>query len=265
MHTHPAPTTSDPSARSASAGRRRHRPLVALGLAAVLVALAATPAGAQTAPWGTGGAEVGSNSGPAPAVVLVGDSLIAHDLGIGSQNESNALRWWLGRGTYVSANNGASWVTYGWPGQQNGNSLVWDLAHFFGARLTIGALATNDARIMTSDPATYTQQAQYNIMANAVGQTRQYSACVMLVNVARRNGIWGVSYASAQTVDNNMVWLAAVQSGGGVYVADWDAYSAPHQAAWFLPGDVHMTAAGIAAYRDFITAQASNLISTKGC
>ncbi len=37
-------------------------------------------------------------------------------------------------------------MNYGWAGQEGGNSLLWDLAAFLQSRLTVAALATNDAR-----------------------------------------------------------------------------------------------------------------------
>lgn len=223
--------------------------------------LSTTPAGAQTAPWQTFPAEFGSAAGSEPGVVIVGDSLIA---GIGSQQLANHMRTVTGRGQIVSAAGGAQWVTYGWPGQQAGNSLIWDYAKFVQARLTIAALATNDARIITQHPAAYDQIKQYNIMAHAVAETRKHSSCVILVNLRVRT-VSGMSSAAATTVNNNMLWLASGgYAGGRVFVADWNAHSANHP-EWFLPNDVHMTPAGKLHYAAFISSQAQLRIASDGC
>lgn len=246
-------------------GRNRiGRALVAIALAVVVGVGASAPAGsAQTPPWetmGAGGAT--STGGAANGVVLVGDSLIAWPSGPGTV--ANAIRTASGYATYANAAPGAQWVTYGWPGQQNGNALIWDYAAFFNARLTIGALATNDARIMTSHPGSYSQGQQYAIMSNAVDLTRDRSECVMLVNVRRRNGVPAMSYANAQKVNDNMAWLAASFPGGGVHLANWDAHAAGHDTDWFNPGDVHLSAAGTSAYNAFIASEADRLID-QGC
>lgn len=194
--------------------------------------------------------------------MLVGDSLTV-DANYSVQGVANYFRSETGRASYVSAVPGGQWVTYGWPGQQNGNSLVWDYADFLNARLTIGALATNDARIMTQSPSSYTQQQQYDVMANAVGTTRQHSSCVMLVNVRARS-VTGMSAANATKVNNNMTWLSATYAGGRVYVADWNSYSTGHN-DWFITNDVHMTPTGQLKYFEFISDQAEALIANHNC
>lgn len=222
-----------------------------------------SPAGAQTPPWTTSYVGQDTVLGNTPAVVVVGDSLI---WGLGTLTMANAMKNQTGRGTLVEATVGASWVNYGWPGQQDGphgtNSLVWNLADIVNSRLTVVALATNDARIMTQSPGSYSAQTQYSIMHGAVDQIRNHSRCVLLVNVKPQttygpNGNITMSSAKATAVNSNMLWLATTYSRGGVYIADWASHASM---SWFKPNDVHLTGAGSIYYRGFITAMAQHYI-----
>jgi hypothetical protein len=240
---------------------RRTVPIVVVLAVAGLVL--ASPAGAaQTDPWKTFPGTGANAPGPNPYVVMVGDSLTV-DANYSVQGAANYFRAETGRASYVSGTPGASWVTYGWPGQQNNNPLVYDLADFLNARITIGALATNDARLMTQHPGSYSQQQQYNMMQSAVAKTRLHSSCVMLVNVRARS-VSGMSAANASKVNDNMAWLAATHPGGRVFVADWNAYSSS-QPGWFKTNDVHLTATGTLKYFEFISNQAEALIAQRGC
>lgn len=247
---------------------RRHpflRRVVPVVLALAVAGLVlATPAGAaQTDPWKTFPATTANAPGANPYLMMVGDSLTI-DGSYSVQAPANYFRGETGRSSFVSSAAGASWVTYGWPGQQaQGGSLIWDYAALLKPRITIGALATNDARIMTQHPTKYSQQQQYDTMANAVAQTRKHSSCVMLVNVRARS-VTGMSAANATKVNNNMAWLAATYAGGRVFVADWNAYSSS-QPSWFKANDVHLTLAGTLKYYEFISDQAEALIAQRGC
>ncbi len=247
--------------RSSSRRGRFFRRLAMVAAATVIATLTPSPAGAQTAPFETWPwASTGFSNGGSPGIVLVGDSLIDY---AGTQGVATHIRTVTGRATYINATSGASWVNYGWPGQQaNGGYLMPDLADLFNPRLTIGALATNDAILLTNHSDVYNQQAQYNIMANTVQTTRQHSHCVMLVNVRRRNVTGTMTAAAALQVNNNMFLLAALSTR--VYVADWDTFAAG-QSGIFLPNNVHMTEAGELIYAAFISGQAQNLINNHGC
>lgn len=243
---------------TASSRRRRLWRLAVLPLAAILATLAAAPAGAQTHPFISYPAAQAVANGSAPAMVLVGDSNIV------IQNVADVAGFVKavsgGRTSVVNAAVGASWVTYTWPGQQNNNPYVWHLSAYTSARMTIGALGTNDAIIMTNHPS-YTAQTQYTIMDLAVTETRKYSRCVLLVNVKARN-VTAMTAAAAQAVNTNMANLAANFPGGRVFVADWNAVA---QNSWFINNDVHMTAAGYLHYSAFIGSRIQHHIANHGC
>ncbi|HEU5150688.1 MAG TPA: GDSL-type esterase/lipase family protein [Iamia sp.] len=237
--------------------------IAALLLAAVASTTLAGPAGAaQTAPWGTAPAGSGFANGPAPGVVVVGDSLVtgAFGIGIGEQPLADHLRTVTGRQAYVSAASGASWVTYGWPGQQNGNSVVWDLAAWFQPSVVVGALGHNDARIMASNPGSYSSAQQLAIMQNAVTASLAHAGCVLLVNTRTASGNPTFPTSTTTAVNANMATLDSTIPG--VYVADWNAHSAG-QASWFTDG-VHMTAAGKLHYAAFISGRVQALRAA-GC
>lgn len=250
--------------RQQQRARRRVARSLAIGVAVVIGLATGTPAGAaQTSPWQTYPATGAvSSGGAANGVVLVGDSLIVFPTGPGTI--ANKIRTVTGYATYANAAAGAQWVTYGWPGEQNGNALMWDYADLFDVRLTIAALATNDALIISHHPTSYSQGIQYSIMENAVTLTRQHSDCVLLVNMRKRTGVPGLTYTSTQQVNDNMAWLAASFPGGGVHLADWHTHSLSH-GDWFISGDVHLTPAGTTAYNAFIAAEADRLIDQEGC
>ncbi len=251
------------SKRSTRRGRFCRR-LAVVAAAAVLATLAPSPAGAQTFPYQTWPwSSTGFTPGTSPGILLVGDSLIDYVGSGGSQPVSDHIKTVTGRSTFVNATPGASWMNYGWPGEQaNGAALMQDFADLLNPRLSIGALATNDAILLTNHPTIYTPQIQYNIMANTVNVTRQHSYCVMLVNVRRRNVTGTMTAAAALQVNNNMNQLAAASSR--VFVANWDAFAAG-QSGIFLPNNVHMTEAGELVYAAFISGQAQNLINNHNC
>lgn len=247
----------------ATSSRRSSRALgrlLTLSVAVVLVSLAAAPAGAQSPPWATYPAGQATASGSATQMVLVGDSNIVIQ---GISDVAGFVKAVSGgRTSTVNAAVGASWVTYAWPGEQNNNPYLWHLSAYTGARMTIAALGTNDARVLTQYPSSvYNAGAQYTIMNMAVTETRKYSRCVLLVNVKARN-VTAMTAASAQVVNTNMANLAASFPGGRVFVADWNAHA---QNSWFIPNDVHMTAAGYLHYSAFIGSRIQHHIANNGC
>jgi hypothetical protein len=250
--------------RSRPGARRAPRFLAAIAVAATFVLLQPSPATAQTAPWGTFPA-VGavSSNGATPMVVLVGDSLI---VGPGVQPVADHFRAATGRTSYVSAAGGASFVTYAWPGQQAGNALVFDYANFFRPGVTVMALGTNDVRVMTQAPAHYNASSQKAVMAHAVQQSKLYSTCILLVNVRSRSDVPQGQFSNTHvaSVNSNMSQVAASYADGRVRVANWNSYSAG-QSSWFLPADVHHTAAGQLYYVQLIRQQTIALQQQKGC
>ena len=234
--------------------------------ALLLVSFAALPAHAtQTDPWVTFPSEDQWVPAGAPPILLVGDSLINSIGTNGHRGEPVAqhLRTITGRGSYVSSAGGASWVTYVWPGQQSANALIGDYARYLGARLTVGALGSNDERIMNSNPGSLNQQSQYAIMYEGVRSARETSACVLLVNTYTGSGSALFPASTMTKVNDNMAWLAAAFPGGHVWVADWNAKATGH-GDWFLPNDVHMTTAGQLQYAAFIGDWVKLLIAA-GC
>lgn len=246
--------------------RHRRRPVACVvAIMGIVVSMAAAPPGAaQTAPYTTWPAENAVSHGFTPTTVIVGDSLLTRMNG-GGQNGvtrvASHLKDSTWRTTYASAASGASWMNYAWPGQENNNALVWALANFLDARLTIAALATNDAVLITNHSNVYNAGTQYAVMAGAADQVLAHSECFLLVNVSAR-ATWTMSLAAAQAVNANMHLLDTREPD--VFVADWNAHSAGHP-EWFIPGDVHMTPAGELYYLAFIRDQAKARMANNGC
>ncbi len=235
-------------------------------MATVIATLAPTPAGAvPTFPWGTYGPPAqGSANGANPPIVMVGDSLI-HNIGVSSV--ATHIKTVTGRTTVVNATGGASWVNYGVPAQSAGNAMMWDYANVMNARLAIGALGTNDAKLMTEHPTLYTQQNQYDTMSWTVNNTLQHSQCVMLVNIRPRTTLLPeLSYDNMVKLNNNM-YLKAATIPTRVFVADWNAYvtSQGGPGGIYIPGDTHMTPAGQLLYASFISGRAQHLINNNNC
>jgi hypothetical protein len=246
--------------------RRTRRTLARLAaLVAALVAgttLSAPAGAAQTYPWGTSPAGSGFASGPAQGIVLVGDSLIASiwNIGIGEQAMADHLRAATGRSAYVNAASGASWVTYGWPGQQNGNSLVKDYATLFQPAVVVGALGSNDGSLIHFHSGVYSPGQQYSIMATAVDLTLDNADCVLLVNTRTNSGNPQFPATAMAAVNANMTWLDATVPG--VHVADWNTHATGHP-TWFTDG-IHMTLAGKLSYAAFISDRVEDLLAA-GC
>lgn len=248
-------------ARRNRRARRARRGLTALLVALVVTATGAAPAGAQTAPFNTDVAQNAYNTaGLANGVVIVGDDALV-DQGVATV--AGVTVFGTGYDTAVSAARYASWVNYTDASQGNGNSRVFDYANLFSARLSVGALAMNDARLITTHPTAYPSGHQRNVMRLAVAFTLQHSLCLMLVNMQVRSGVPNVSVAAANAVNTSMNVVAS-ENPGRVFVADWKTHSAG-QTAWFQTGSALLTPTGTAAFTGFIVTQADALIDSPGC
>jgi hypothetical protein len=195
------------------------------------------------------------DGGATPGIILVGDSLIyniRNEGQAGGQGMADHLRDRTGRETFVSSAAGADWRQYGIAGHQDGNAFVFDYAQLFEADwgqegVVVIALATNDARLRTSGDIT--QAGHLQNVRSIVSQTELHARCIVLVNV-RERGVSGMSAAAADQINDNLETVAAERSH--VYVADWNAHAAGHDAAWFVPDNVHFTDVGQLEYAAFI-------------
>lgn len=239
------------------------RGATALLVALVMAAGGATPAGAQTAPFLTDvGVDILDNDEDSGrGIVVVGDDMLVNG-GVTSDadliGDVNSLPVW------ISAANRASWVNYYHSGQQHGYATMSSYAALFQPRITVGALAMNDARIRTQSPSSYSDLQQYLTTYAAVSDTRVHSDCVLLVNMPVRSGVAGVSVARAQEVNANLADIAATHPSGDVFLADWKTYSAG-QSTWFVAGSAQLTASGATSYALFVAGQVQGLKLNQGC
>jgi hypothetical protein len=233
--------------------------------ALTLAAASPVPSAAQSGPWVTYPATSAQAQGADPYLLFVGDSLTVGDL-YSVQGLAEYLTAETQRSTYVTATPGGQWITYGYRGQQNGSGLLWEYTDFLDPRLTVVALGTNDARIMTAVPERYAQHQHYEVMRNALRRAREHTRCVLLVNVREREvtGPGGMALADAVAVNDNIAWFAATDEERRTFVADWDSHAAL-QTDWFQPNDVHLTWAGQVSYASFIADQAEIMIRRRDC
>lgn len=220
--------------------------------AALIVLAACIPDDTSKPGWGLFPGQTGSNdTGSSPGVLVFGDSLV---FGVDVQTMANAIRFFRGTDAFVAAAGGASMAHFNKPSliQASGLSTIQQYEEFFGsARVTVIALGSNDARIITGelDEATgytldeFAQQAQI-----AVTSGLAHSQCVVLVNVANH---W--SLAAPDVVNEINAALGALGTGDPrVRTVDWNAFSSPHPEWFAAPTDIHHSEAGKIAYRDFI-------------
>lgn len=251
--------------RGGGAGARRRALLLAPLLAAAVLATASPAGAAQSGPWVTYPATSAQAEGEDTHVLVVGDSLLVGDLysvtGLADYVTSETRR-----STYVTATPGGQWVTYGYPGQQNGAGLLWDYASFLEPRLTVVALGTNDARIMTAVPDLYGPAEHLELMRTSVARTLEHTRCVLLVKVREREvtGPFGMGLADAAAVNANIDVLASSDEQHRTFVADWNTHAALRD-DWFRPNDVHLTWAGQLGYASFIADQAEIMIRRRDC
>lgn len=233
-----------------------HRPRA---LAAVIVTIAAGLLGttqsagaAAPSPFGILANSTGTAYGNGTWTLLVGDSLTYN---VGSQAFADYFKSSNGRSTFVAASAGSSlpnWVNQGWLdnpawGGPNLASLANYVA-FLKPRITILALGSNDARIMTSNPGQYTSTDHFWKLLDAINKAKAQSRCVVLTTVPNR---WNLtSTASVNAVNANINW--ADNNVAGVYVADWAGYSAGHPDWFAAPGDIHHSAAGKLYYANYL-------------
>ncbi|NLV56735.1 MAG: hypothetical protein GXY13_14120 [Acidimicrobiales bacterium] len=240
----------------------------ASGLVAIGTVIALLLTSCQTDPWKTYRGVHATRTGPAvPGVIVVGDSLIVDQYATPAANVNpiaDDVRDITGKPLFVSGVAGSQWITWSWPGQQNDNALVHDLAAMLKPRLTVIAVGINDAGIISRErgkpqPA-YTVAAQKTVMTNAVTETLKNSTCVLLINARAQDApFYGIDAAVVSQVNANMDALDATSPR--IVVADWDDVSASHPEYWATWGDhthdgVHMNAVGRSAYRSFIGAAA---------
>lgn len=217
------------------------------------------PTGNWGLPWG--GAIGVNDSGSAPGVFVVGDSLLHNQV----QDMANAIRFWRGTDSVVAAAGGASFAHFNKPSLINpaGLSTIEQYVNFFGnVRVTVLALGSNDARIMTAEAGNqygYSFQEFGQQLSEAISDARTHSRCVVLVGIAP----W--SLASPQIVnDVNALMAWAGSSDWRIEFADWRSHSSGHPEWFVAPGDVHHTPAGAVAYRDFINNWIASMLG-RGC
>lgn len=214
----------------------------------------------QEPPWSAGPPSGATVEGDDPAdVLVVGDSLVLYSE---VDRMAEVVSGITDHDATAVGVAGATWVTYGRPGFQTGNRLAWEYAEEQEAVLTVVALGTNDARLLTQFADQYSAEDQALAMAETVDRVLEVSECVVLVTVAGRDDIEGMPREATDAVNANVA-AEADASGGSVRVADWATASADHP-EWFTPGDVHFEAAGYEAYRAFIGRAAADALED-GC
>lgn len=119
------------------------------------------------------------------------------------------------------------------------------------AGITIIALGSNDARIMTSHPSEYGAWSYAAALIEAIKQAQTHSTCVFIVNVADH---WtAASPANVAAVNQAIDGATAYSELNKVFKIDWASHSAGHESWFAKPGDVHHSAAGARYYADLIT------------
>jgi lysophospholipase L1-like esterase len=224
-----------------------------LAVPALLALLSCIPEDISKPGWGLFPGAVGSNdTGSSPGVLVVGDSLV---FGVGVQTVANTIRFFGGTSSVVAAAGGASTAHFNKEGLigASGLSTIQQYVNFFGdLRVTVVALGSNDARIITGELGTmdgYTIDEFRGQAELAVSSALSRSRCVVLINVANH---WEI--AAPQVVDDINAILGELGTGNPkVRTADWNAFSAPHPEWFAAPNDIHHSDEGKDAYNGFIT------------
>lgn len=246
--------------------RSKFRVLLAAVLVAVGLVATTTPSGATAAaPFGVLVNGTGTTYGNGTWTLMIGDSLTYN---VGNQPFADYLKGSNGRSTFVASSAGSSfpnWVTPGWldnPAYPSPNlASLQDYQNLLHPRITIIALGSNDARIMTGSPSQYSSTDQFWKVLDAVNKAKVYSKCVLLTTVANH---WSAaSTANVNAVNNNIAW--ADNNVAGVYVADWHGYSAGHSDWFASPTDIHHSAAGKLKYAEYIGNVTKLLIASGQC
>jgi hypothetical protein len=214
--------------------------------------------------WGLFPGSVGSNdTGSSPGVLVVGDSLTFN---LDVQQLANAIRFFRGTDVVVAAAGGASMAHFNKASLigDAGLSTIQQYEDFFGSvRITVIALGSNDARIITGErgqDGAYTLDELAGQAQIAVSAALSHSQCAILVNVANH---WSI--AAPDVVDQINATITEVASGDPrIRTSDWNAFSAPHPEWFASPTDIHHSDAGKIAYRDFINNAIAAAMAT-GC
>lgn len=267
------PTESTPGV---SVMRRSVRAGAALLVASLALVVSACIPSTPTGNWALmGPGVVKSNAtGATPGVLLVGDSLIHWS---DPQVHANALRLFTGRSATVAAVGGSSYSH--WMNESLikgvGLTTIPNYVNFLKPRITVFALGTNDARIMSQEqpqPLAETNDNGYRLadfassVNSAISSALTKSKCVILVNVQTDLGAEASFPRIASrggVVNGYLSQVAAGRSDRRVRLANWSAFSAGHR-DWFVADGVHHTATGQAQYRSFIVTKVSEALKN-GC
>lgn len=221
---------------------------------AALEVLAPEARAAAPAPFQILANSLGAATATTPGTVLVGDSLI---WGLPAQSMANHMASVTGRGAVVAASGGAStknFVTLGWlddpPWGGPNLTTIGNYNAFFKPSITVIALGSNDARIMTSNPGSYSSWSHAATLIEAINQAKTHSTCVFLVNVANH---WSsASSANIATVNLNIDGATAYSWVNKVFKIDWASYSAGQESWFAAPGDIHHSPVGKLYYAELI-------------
>lgn len=227
---------------------------------------------------------VGNNdTGSSPGVLVVGDGLVSGIAkaanGDGPKELADAIRFWSGRNTLVGAREDASLSHFmsatlfndkpdpvPEPPPPPTPGLLEVGVAGFKPDLTVLALGSDDARILTTDVARgcsrYTIGDYRGQLDKAVEVSLASSTCVVLVNVADH---WDdVAAASDIAAVNTEIAEVVAAEPARVRLADWKTHSAGKEAWFKSPGDIYHTSAGRSAYQSFLVS-AINLALNNGC
>jgi hypothetical protein len=220
---------------------------------AALALLSCIPDDTSKPGWGLFPGAVGTNdTGSSPGVLVVGDSLV---FGVGVQTVANTIRFFGGTDAAVAAAGGASMAHFNKASliSAAGLSTIQQYEDLFGdIRVTVVALGSNDARIITGERGQmggYTLDEFRGQAELAVSSGLSHSRCVVLVNVANH---W-LDAAAPDVIDEINAALDEVGAANPqVRTADWNSFSAPHPEWFASPTDIHHTDAGKQAYNAFL-------------
>jgi hypothetical protein len=216
-----------------------------------------------------GGSQKSNVSGANLPVLVLGDSLVylsgpddsAGNPTDGVQTYADNVRFFSGRNSTVVAAAGASWSHFTKSSLigSAGLSTAYDYIKILSPRLTVVALGTNDARILSVD-SSYTFDDFIGSVNSIRSAALEKSRCVLLINVTERPATGAPFVEKAKLV--NLGLLTQTFDRPYVKLADWNTYSAGavHD-SWFKTDGLnfHHTDLGKGEYRKFIM---SNIAST---
>lgn len=206
--------------------------------------------------------------GATPGLLVLGDSLIAS---AGPNNTSAALtfattfREQTLLATTVAASGGTSfshWVT---PSliTKAGLNTVDNYVRFFKPRITVLALGTNDARILTTDK-NYLQSDFEQSAGTAIMQSLAVSRCVVLTTVTTHTGPLWQPFPFLAKANAVNAYLRG-RPRDRIFIADWEAASAGH-VDWFQPDQIHpVYGVGTNAYRNTVLGAVRSALASGKC